>query len=91
MYRTFRRSVPAFVASALITLFGSALIALPAATLVPAHGKRDEHGSRPCGTLDNPGDPDFDRLLGSNDEGVIVGLHSDGTRVHGLVRCAGEF
>jgi hypothetical protein len=73
MVRTFPRSVPAFV--------GSALFALPMATVVHADEDRDADESRPSITLDNPGDPNFNQLLGINDEGVIVGYFGDGTTV----------
>jgi probable HAF family extracellular repeat protein len=73
MYRTFPRSVPAFL--------GSALFALPTATVVHANEDWDAEGSRPSSTLDNRGDPNFNQLLGINDEGVIVGYFGDGSAV----------
>src|SRR5215467_14676936 len=71
MHCTFPR-IPAIV--------GTALIALPAATVVRAPEVRDDD-SRLSTTLDNSGDGNFNQLLGINDASVIIGYCADGAVV----------
>jgi hypothetical protein len=59
------------------TLLAVAVIALPTVTLAQSNDAWDAHAS-PSIKLDNRGDPNFNQLLGINDEGVIVGYFGDG-------------
>ena len=72
MYRTVSGSIPALAVTS--------LLALPAATIAQVQDSNSEN-ARPSITLDNPGDPNFNQLLGINDDGVIVGYFGDGTVV----------
>jgi len=72
MYRTVSGSIPALAVTS--------LLALPAATIAQVQDSNSEN-ARLSITLDNPGDPNFNQLLGINDDGVIVGYFGDGTVV----------
>ena len=72
MYRTVSGSIPALAVTS--------LLALPAATIAQVQDSNSEN-ARPSITLDNPGDPNFNQLLGINDDGVIVGYFGDGTKI----------
>ena len=73
MYSSVRRSIPALAIASLLIL--------PAVPVAQAHEDSDADDARPSITLDNPGDRNFNQLLGINDAGVIVGYFGDGTVV----------
>jgi hypothetical protein len=58
-------------------LLAAAVIALPTVTLAQSNDAWDPQASASI-KLDNPGDPNFNQLLGINDEGTIVGYFGDG-------------
>jgi probable HAF family extracellular repeat protein len=62
-------------------LFITSLLVLPAVPAVHANEDSDAGDARPSITLDNPGDRNFNQLLGINDAGVIVGYFGDGAVV----------
>jgi probable HAF family extracellular repeat protein len=61
----------------LVTL---AVLVLPAVAVAQSHGPAGTNGSG-FSVLDNPGDPNFNQLLGINDGRIIVGYFGDGTIV----------
>lgn len=61
-------------------LMAVALIALPSATIAQA-GEANEASEQSFFALDNPGDPNFNQLLGINDQQLIVGYFGDGAMV----------
>lgn len=61
-------------------LMAVALIALPSATVAQA-GETNEASQQTFFALDNPGDLNFNQLLGINDQQLIVGYFGDGAMV----------
>jgi hypothetical protein len=75
MFRIFADSIyKASAACARRLLVTAAVLALPAVALAQQTGVQDI-------VLDNPGDPNFNQLLGINNARVIVGYFGDGTIV----------
>ena len=62
-----------------LTRFGFGLVMTAAIGALPAVTVAESSATGPSLKLDNPGDPNFNQLLGINDAGIIVGYFGDGT------------
>src|SRR6266851_5954209 len=66
-------------AAALTSTFGSQAALAETSAPIKAHSNEPgDHNLGPTVVLNNNGDPNFNQLLGINDEGTIVGYFGDG-------------